>query len=530
MSETYGLPQGTNIPYGGSGFPPWVNTLALAFGLKASTYPGHQEGSRAGFAPNPRNLNRGLDWVGSVDAMQRFAEYLLSIKGNLEQVIWENPVTGQRVGVAGGDDVSSTGYYAADMAGHRDHVHTRQSRPIPAPITTRPPFTEVEVWSNNTQPRNGTKIDLFLLHTQEGGDGDAVALAKWMGGDVGVSYHYTVSTGRDAVTVCDVVDTDLASWSVLSANNRSINLCFAGSKASWSRQQWLDNAVSIDAAAFLAVQDCRKYGIPITVLAPPYTNGRAGITDHNYVTKVLKDGTHTDVGAQFPWDMFTNAVSKHAGTGAVTPPPTKPPTTDGGFLMALSDAEQREMLDLLRQQAGYRRVSRSPLRRVGERETETVTGFAWNTDGSVHVLLVKMLAELGDPDALRLLREVADLDPTRHPDRTHDRLLAQAILNSLNGVATPGSTPPTGVTPGMVVDPPVSVPVPPPAAVVYVPPAPEPYTPPPRAELEPSVGRDIGDAYNALRQLALADALPIEEQAPLAALIQVLQVKNGSTI
>ena len=542
--EDYGLPRGTSITYGSPGFPPWVYTLALAFGLKASTYPGHQEGQRAeaGFAPNPRSLNRGIDWVGSVDAMQRFAEYLLSIKGQLEQVIWENPVTKQRVGVAGGDDVTASPYYAQDYAGHRDHVHTRQSRPIPVPTTTRPPFTEFPVWSKNYQARNGTKIDLFLLHTQEGGNGDAEALARWMGGDVGVSYHYTVSTGRDAVTVCDVVDTDYASWSVLSANNRSINLCFAGSRASWSRQQWLDNAVSIDAAAFLAVQDCRKYNIPISVLAPPYTNGRAGISDHNYVTKVLKEGNHTDVGPNFPWDMFANAVSKHAGTVVTPPTPPTPPPTDGGFLMALSDAEQREMLDLLRQQAGYRRVSRSPLRHVGEGATETISGFAWNTDGSVHVLLIKLLAELGDPDALNLLREVARLDPARHPDRAHARHLAQAIHNSLDGVTPPQSAAPTGVTPGMVAEPvPLAAPVAavPPPAPAYVPPTPPPppvpYTPPPRAEVteyteDPSVGRDIGEAYNALRRLGLADALPIEERAPLAALISVLQTKNGSNI
>lgn len=114
MSETYGLPRGTNIPYGGSGFPQWVYDLGRAFNLKASTYPGHQESQRAeaGFAPNPQRLNRGIDWVGSVPDMQRFADYLLSIRGQLEQVIWENPQTGRRVGVAGGDDVSATADYA----------------------------------------------------------------------------------------------------------------------------------------------------------------------------------------------------------------------------------------------------------------------------------------------------------------------------------------------------------------------------------------------------------------------------------
>ena len=132
---SYGLPNGTNIPYGATGFPSWVYDLARAFNLRASTYPGHQEGERAeaGFAPNPQRLNRGIDWAGSVADMQRFADYLLTVRSHLEQVIWENPQTGRRVGVAGGNDVSATAYYAGDYAGHRDHVHTRQSKPIPLP-------------------------------------------------------------------------------------------------------------------------------------------------------------------------------------------------------------------------------------------------------------------------------------------------------------------------------------------------------------------------------------------------------------
>ncbi len=90
---TYGLPNGSQIFYGAPGFPSWVYELCAAFSLKASTYPGHQEGDRAevGYAPNPQRLNRGLDFVGSVADMQRFADYLLSIRGDLEQVIWENP-------------------------------------------------------------------------------------------------------------------------------------------------------------------------------------------------------------------------------------------------------------------------------------------------------------------------------------------------------------------------------------------------------------------------------------------------------
>ena len=190
------------------------------------------------------------------------------------------------------------------------------------PDENRPGFNEFPIWSKNNSARN-TKVDTWLIHTQEGGGGNAAAenLAKWFQNANEVSYHYTISQASDGgVTVVDCVDTDRASWSVLSANGRSINLCFAGSRASWTRQQWLAQGNAIDVAAYLAVQDCRKYGIPTTVIAPPYTGRIPGISDHRYVTKVLGDGTHTDVGDGFPWDIFTAAVQKYANPGT-TPAP-----------------------------------------------------------------------------------------------------------------------------------------------------------------------------------------------------------------
>jgi N-acetyl-anhydromuramyl-L-alanine amidase AmpD len=188
----------------------------------------------------------------------------------------------------------------------------------------RPDFNEYEMWSPNSSDRGGTKVDLFLLHTQEG-DGNADSLARYLQGHE-VSYHYTVSEDyKDhGVTVVDVVDTDQASWSVLSANPRSINLCFAGSKASWTRQQWLQQSKAIDAAAYLAAQDCKKYGINPRVLAPPYNSNPPGISDHRYVTQWLKDGTHTDVGLGFPWDVFEAAVKKYTGPSPTPAPPVGP--------------------------------------------------------------------------------------------------------------------------------------------------------------------------------------------------------------
>lgn len=134
--QPYGLPAGTDTGgYGSSGavFPPWVHALEQAFGIKASTYSGHQESDRheAGYAPNPSGQNRGIDWSGPVDAMQQFADYLSQIPGALEQVIWRNPNTGASTEIAGGRP--QPGYFAGDSAGHQNHVHTRQSAAIPLP-------------------------------------------------------------------------------------------------------------------------------------------------------------------------------------------------------------------------------------------------------------------------------------------------------------------------------------------------------------------------------------------------------------
>lgn len=223
---------------------------------------------------------------------------------------------------------------ARDLAAGLVPLNTQE----PAVPDNRPDFNEFPLWSPSSQDRGGAKVDLFLLHTQEGGGGDSAAedLAKFLGNPANqVSYHYTISQASDGgVTVVDVVDTDEASWSVLSANNRSINLCFAGSKASWSRDQWMQQSKAIDVAAYLAVQDCKKYGIPLTVIGTggKYSAARAGIADHQYVTKVLGDGTHTDVGGGFPLDYFTdrfNFWANNSGGSTPAPAPTfQYPSTD----------------------------------------------------------------------------------------------------------------------------------------------------------------------------------------------------------
>ena len=197
------------------------------------------------------------------------------------------------------------------------------------PSASRPDFNEYWVSSPSFHNRGGARVDLFLLHTQEG-NGNADSLARYLADSRNkVSYHYTVSQDpRDqGVTVCDVVDTDQASWSVLSANNRSINLCFAGSTVNWTRGQWMAQSKAISVAAYLAVQDCRKYKIPMKILAPPYNSPPPGISDHKYVSQYLRDGNHSDVGPNFPWDFFRQEVERYSAEQQPATPPPPPPVT-----------------------------------------------------------------------------------------------------------------------------------------------------------------------------------------------------------
>lgn len=112
-----------------------------------------------------------------------------------------------------------------------------------------PVFRELDFMTGGGASSRSRPPINFFLHTQEG-DGTAEGLARYCDGSNGVSYHYTL---RDGV-LCNVVDTDLYSWSVLDANTFSINLCFAGSFAGWSRAQWLKRERDIEIAAFIAVQ------------------------------------------------------------------------------------------------------------------------------------------------------------------------------------------------------------------------------------------------------------------------------------
>jgi hypothetical protein len=129
--------------------------------------------------------------------MDALARYLLSIRTNVEQVIWQNPNTGTRIGVAGGKDVSATPYFASEFPQHRDHVHLRTSQPLPLPNQENTVgWTGDPIWLEDVlRPVLGSKLKA-LPDWQQYGHGDFGPGPIW-----GVMVHHTGNARADAMSI-----------------------------------------------------------------------------------------------------------------------------------------------------------------------------------------------------------------------------------------------------------------------------------------------------------------------------------------
>lgn len=483
MAEAYGLPRGSAINYGAPGFPPWVYDLAGRFGLKASTYPGHQENQRPDLkcAPNPTGQNRGIDWAGPPDNMLSLARWLRDTHPpGLEMVIYQDPRTGERVGYP------TWVNYDSDYSGHRDHVHTRQSANLlgggatPEAVDTL--FADVSEWQRPVDDSYPYRVLSIRSNDGTYRDKNWVSNHGWCrrACDAGKltffivyfvwrpNWEAAVATLKSQVGTPHpkmVVMLDVESWAgqITGDQSAGVNAAFE------SVAEWLGDRRRV--IGYGNVGDLNnlwpKRPKDVRLVIAGYGNNPdyPGKIAHQYTDGQGYGGGLPEGAPPFGnCDMNSadgltpSAFAKLCGIDAA--PVTEPPPTEGGFLMALTDAEQREVLDLLRQQSAYRRISRSPLRMPYERETETISGFEWNTDGNVHVLLVALLARLGDPNELARLNAVASTD---EPGREHDRLLAQAILNWVAGAVSDGGVmvPTDGPVGAVRVEP--VVPAPPPA-------------------------------------------------------------------
>ena len=419
---TYGLPRGSQIYYGGGGFPRWVYELGAAFKLKASTYPSHQEDDRRedGYAPNPNRLNRGIDWVGSNDDMDRFATYLLSIRSHLEQVIWEHPQTRRRVGVAGGKDVTAGSYFASAYSGHRDHVHTRQSRPIPLPgqapkrvgwtgdpvwladvLEAQKPTLKVRKLDGWLQSGHGDYKDLFgvMIHHTGNARETAESIRRGRPDLPGpLSNLHIAPDGTVTVVAAGVCwHAGAGEYPGLPTNNGNWHLI--GIECAWP----MDTSITPATAGREPWPDAQMDAMVGSVAA---ILNRLGFDSSRVIS-------HKEWGgrAQGKWDpggvsmrTFRARVTE-AQRGNFTPTAPTGQTTTGVEDMA---AVPQEQWDRLYRELTQRNSSRSIYRTPGEGAIDTTTGMVLNVDAMAHAELVERLARQGDRDAvMRVARTAA---------------------------------------------------------------------------------------------------------------------------
>jgi hypothetical protein len=158
--------------------------------------------------------------------------------------------------------------------------------------------------SRGTRP-----IRIITLHTAEGSrTARALGAYFWQDG-VDVSSH----VGIDSTEILQYVPYDRAAWTLRSGNPISDNaeMC---AFARWTPSQWLstdtvDGCINprgiVRNAAVWAGSRAVARGIPLQRLTPvQVAEGAWGLIDHYAWTVGMRDGTHTDVGGSFPWDVF----------------------------------------------------------------------------------------------------------------------------------------------------------------------------------------------------------------------------------
>jgi len=176
----------------------------------------------------------------------------------------------------------------------------------------------VQMIGRNKSARHA--YDYIVIHTQQGGRGDARGLANYCNGTSGASaVSYNVAT--DDVDTVQIVEDHMAPWSAAEANPIGLHVCLAGSYAEWPRGKWLETDASdslnesamLDRTARWVAAKAQEHGIPVEYVGDGGQAGwpRAprGICGHMDFGR--RGGGHWDPGHEFPWDELLKRVLGH---------------------------------------------------------------------------------------------------------------------------------------------------------------------------------------------------------------------------
>jgi hypothetical protein len=192
--------------------------------------------------------------------------------------------------------------------------------------------------------RGNARVIWLAVHTTEGmmRAADLRAWASWPGS----SHASCDETGVLMTPDHGFVPYERASWTLRNGNSRSENIEQCG-WARWTRAEWLARPKLLDATARWLAERSRARGIPLRHLSPAEVRaGQSGVIGHVDYTLGTGDGSHTDPGKSYPWDVVLAAANSYAagkpGAPIIPDAPTAPAGDD--FLMALTEAEQRRIL------------------------------------------------------------------------------------------------------------------------------------------------------------------------------------------
>lgn len=140
----------------------------------------------------------------------------------------------------------------------------------------------------------------------------------------GTSCHYFTDSQGPALQ--EVPDSDRSHSAFFHGNEIGIHIEICGTRQ--TREQWLDatSMATLTTTAALTREICINHGFAMRRLSTAETRAAyfnatgsrpTGINDHNAITQAFPEdpGTHTDVGPEFPWDVFMSMVLGGSGGG-----------------------------------------------------------------------------------------------------------------------------------------------------------------------------------------------------------------------
>lgn len=124
------------------------------------------------------------------------------------------------------------------------------------------------------------------------------------------------------------VDYGSAAWTLRSGNAISDNIEQCG-WARWTRAEWLSRPKLLDATARWLAERSRARGIPLVKLSGlDVKAGKSGVIGHVDWTVGMKDGSHTDPGPNYPWDVVLSRANALASNSPGSPITTLPVQED----------------------------------------------------------------------------------------------------------------------------------------------------------------------------------------------------------